>query len=384
MQSISQDPTDPAFVQDPAAFYARARALGDLVYWTDRKTPAAVSHEAVNTLLRDRRFGRAPLEPRALRPGLESFDRLDRLSLLELEPPEHTELRRLIAMAFTGRRISALEPVIRDIAEDLAEGLFASGPEVDLLNHFARPLPLAVICHLMGLDQTHGDEMIVWSNRMVRMYQAHRTAEDETAAEAATQAFEAYLLEEMAAKAKAPDDKLLSALVDAGLTQDQTVATAILLLNAGHEATVHMIGNATFRLINEGVLAPQPSDVAECLRLDPPLHLFSRTAYEEVTLFGHTFQRGDTVDLLLASANRDEVAYPEPDRYDPLRAGPTTVDFGAGLHFCIGAPLARLELNAGLSVLFERHPTLELCAPPARADTWHFHGLEAVRVKAGR
>ena len=164
------------------------------------------------------------------------------------------------------------------------------------------------------------------------------------------------------------------------------ITTCILLLNAGHEATVHSMGNAVKTLLETGTnrtcLGPDGIDrtVEECLRFDPPLHMFTRYAYEEVTVSGHTFRRGDQVALLLGAANRDPAIWPDPNRFDPERAIVTNAAFGGGLHFCVGAPLARLELKIALPVLFERLPELALGEPPRYADVYHFHGLGALKV----
>ena len=174
------------------------------------------------------------------------------------------------------------------------------------------------------------------------------------------------------------------------LNRDEMIATCILLLNAGHEATVHTIGNGLTALLATPGLPPLktltapeniPATTEEILRFDPPLHMFTRTAYETVTLFGHTFKRGDQVALLLASANRDPAIWSDPDRFDPGRAIKTNSAFGAGPHFCIGAPLARLELQIALPILIQRCPHLRLSHPPIYANTYHFHGLTRLMVK---
>jgi cytochrome P450 len=159
------------------------------------------------------------------------------------------------------------------------------------------------------------------------------------------------------------------------------VTTCILLLNAGHEATVHTIGNGVRTLLEQGVRDVDEGTVEEVLRFDPPLHMFTRWAYEDVEAFGRTFRRGDQVALLLGAANRDPLAYPDPGRFDPRREGPANVAFGGGIHFCVGAPLARLELLVGLRMLWERCPELRLAEAPRYADVYHFHGLERLMVE---
>jgi cytochrome P450 len=386
MDRLSQSPTDPAFVQDPYPFYARARAAGPLVHWDDYGMPMATTHGAVNTILRDRRFGREPIAPPPIPEHLKPFYAVEAHSMLELEPPRHTRLRSLVLRAFTSRRIQALTPEIAQLSRDLAARV---GPgETDLLDAFCRPIPVIVIARLLGVPEEMAPDLLGWSNAMVQMYQARRTRAEEDQAVAATEAFVAFMRDCVERRRNDPSDDLITALIaaeEAGekLTTDELITTCILLLNAGHEATVHTMGNGIKLCLETGARpGPDPAPlVEEILRHDPPLHLFTRQAYEEVTLFGHTFRRGDEVGLLLASAGRDDAVYDSPDSFHPDRSdGPANLAFGAGLHFCVGAPLARLELQIALPILFETHPGLRLARPPRYANIYHFHGLERLDV----
>jgi len=393
MQRLSQSPTDPAFVQNPYPFYARARAAGDLVWWEEYGMPAATTHRAVHALLRDRRFGReAPAGvPRPEIPErLKPFYAVEAHSMLEAEPPRHTRLRGLVLRAFTSARVTALTPRIDALVADLIAA-FPAGP-FDLLDAFARPLPVTVIARLIGVPDARADDLLAWSNAMVKMYQPGRTRQDEDAAVAATQAFTAFLADVIDRRRADPGADLLSQLVaaeEAGdrLSPDELVATVILLLNAGHEATVHTIGNAVKALLETGTThvlqdpARVDAAVEEVLRHDPPLHVFTRIAREEAEVFGHRFAPGDQVACLLASANRDASAIPDPDRFDPARAPVPHASFGAGIHFCLGAPLARLELARALPALVAARPRLRLAEPPRYADIYHFHGLERLMVE---
>ncbi|MBI1418436.1 MAG: cytochrome P450 [Limimaricola sp.] len=386
MLTLSQSPTDPAFVQDPYPFYDRARAGGDLFFWDDYGMPCATSHRAVSALLRDRRLGReAPpdIVP-AIPPHLAPFYAVEAHSMLELEPPRHTRLRALVLRAFTSRRIVALGPEITRLAHDLIDRFPQGGP-FDLLDAFARPLPVIIICRLLGVPEDRADDLLAWSNAMVGMYQARRTRAEEEAAVAATQAFTAFITGYIAEKRRAPGDDLITQLIaaeEAGekLTTDELITTCILLLNAGHEATVHTLGNGVATLLREGFTAIDEAVVEEVIRHDPPLHMFTRWVYEDVTLFGHDFKRGDQVACLLAAANRDPAAYPDPARFDPARKGPQNTSFGGGIHFCVGAPLARLEITLALQALFARCPDLQLAEAPRYANVYHFHGLERLMV----
>ncbi|PRY26367.1 cytochrome P450 [Aliiruegeria haliotis] len=392
MHRLSQSPTDPAFVQDPYPFYARARASGDLVFWEEYGMVAATTHAACNAILRDRRFGREvpPEVSPDIPPHLQPFYDLEAHSMLELEPPRHTRLRGLVVRAFTTARINALVPDIDAIAAQLLAGI-PDGP-FDLLDALARPLPVTVIARLLGVPEDRTDDLLCWSNAMVGMYQAGRTRQMEDEAVAATLAFRHWLEGVLADRRANPRADLLSHLIAAEeddgdrLSSDELVATIILLLNAGHEATVHTFGNGIKTILEQGLgtvtqdAARLPTLVEEVLRHDPPLHLFTRYAYEDIDLFGHSFRRGEQVACLLASANRDPEAFPDPDRFDPDRPVTTNASFGAGLHFCIGAPLARLELARTLPALFAACPGLRLVEPPRYAPVYHIHGLERLLV----
>lgn len=386
MQRLRQSPTDPAFVQDPYPFYDRARATGDLFLWEDYDRVCAVSYPAVMALLKDRRLGReAP--PECAPPVAEhtrAFYDLEAHSMLELEPPRHTRLRALVLRAFTSRRIAALAPEIAALSDALIDR-FPAG-EFDLLDAYCRPIPVIVICRLLGVPEDRASDLLAWSNAMVAMYQARRTRAIEDAAAAASLAFRAFITDYIAERRRRPADDLISELIaaeEAGekLTTDELITTCILLLNAGHEATVHTMGNAVRNLTAQGITAIDEPTVEEVIRFDPPLHIFTRWVYEDVTLFGHSFRRGDQVACLLAAANRDPAAYPEPARFDPARKGPPNAAFGGGIHFCVGAPLARLELRVALDRLFTRLPGLHLSEPPRYADVYHFHGLERLMVR---
>jgi cytochrome P450 len=387
MLRLSQSATDPAFVQDPYPFYDRARSGGDLFFWEEYGMVCATSHRAVAGLFRDKRLGReapegfAPGFPEHVRP----FYDVEAHSMLELEPPRHTRLRGLVLRAFTSRRIAAMGPEIEALCDRLIDA-FPSGP-FDLLNAYGRVIPVVVIARLLGVPEARADDLLAWSNAMVSMYQARRTREIEDRAVAATLAFRGFVEETIWERRRAPGDDLLTHLIaaeEAGekLSTDELVTTCILLLNAGHEATVHTMGNGAKTLLEQGVRAIDEEVVEEVLRFDPPLHMFTRWVYEDVELYGHRFRRGDEVGLLLGAANRDPATYPGPGRFDPRRGGPANVAFGGGIHFCVGAPLARLELLIGLRRLWERCPGLRLAEAPRYGDVYHFHGLERLVVEA--
>lgn len=388
MEQISQSPTEDAFVQNPYPFYARLHAMGPLVFWQDYAMPVAASYEMVSALLRDRRFGReCPAELAPARPEhLAPFYAVEAHSMLELEPPRHTRLRAHVLRAFTSRRIAGLGLELKRLCHALIDE-FPSDAPFDLLEAYAQPLPVRIIARLLGVPEEAAPDLLRWSNAMVAMYQAGRSLEVEMRAVEATNAFVAFLSDHIELRRKSPADDLISQLIVAQqdgetLNKDELISTLILMLNAGHEATVHTLGNATKTLLETGLRpADTPAFREEVLRHDPPLHLFTRYAMERVEIAGHRFERGEQVALLLGAANRDPRAFGDPDLFDPDRDAPPHVSFGAGIHFCVGAPLARLEIDLGLRVLFERCPELRLDAPARYADIYHFHGLERLMVR---
>lgn len=353
--------------------------------------PAAFTHTAVQAIFRDRRFGReVPAELATKGPAhLAPFLLTEAHSLLDAEPPRHTRLRKLILRAFTSRAITALSKDIETLCHQLIDD-FPNQP-FDLLDAYCTQVPLITICRLLGVPEDIAPQLLMWSHDIVAMYQANRTVETEHRAAAAAAAFTRFLHTYIDQRRSDPRDDLITRLIAAeeegeSLSTDELIGTCILLLNAGHEATVHSLGNGVKTMLQQGWtytwLAPDGLDclVEEILRHDPPLHMFTRYAYEEIELFGHRFQRGDQVALLLGSANRDPKAFPDPDLFDPTRAIKTNTTFGGGLHFCVGAPLARLEMKIALPILFERCPNLKLAAPPEYSNTYHFHGLTQLMV----
>lgn len=391
MITVIQSPTDSDFAQNPYPFYAENRAKAPIHFWTEYNMPAAFSHDAVQALLRDRRFGREiPAELATPGPAhLAPFLLTEAHSLLDAEPPRHTRLRKLILRAFTSRAINALSDDIETLCHHLIDE-FPDQP-IDLLDAYCTQVPLITICRLLGVPEEMAPQLLLWSHDIVAMYQASRTIETEHRASAAAAAFTDFLRSYIDQRRTDPRDDLITRLITAeeegeSLSTDELIGTCILLLNAGHEATVHSLGNGVKTMLQEGWktdwLAPDGIDrlVEEILRYDPPLHMFTRYAYETVELHGHSFQRGDQVALLLGAANRDPVAFADPDQFDPTRAIKTNTSFGGGLHFCVGAPLARLEMKIALPILFARCPALKLAAPPDYSNTYHFHGLTQLMV----
>ncbi len=400
-RSLRLDPHEPAFVQDPYAAYAFLQATAPVFFWEDFGLWCLSSFDDVNRTLRDRRLGRerpggymADVRTKGERAHLADFDRVEAGSMLELEPPVHTRLRTLVNRAFVSRQVERLRPRAEKLAHELIDGFEKDG-SADLIAAFATPIPATIIAEMMGVPAETGPQLVAWSNDMVRMYMHAPTRAVEEQANASAQAFSDFIRFHAGERRKTPGDDLLSVLIAARedgekLSEDELVSSAILLLNAGHEATVHQTGNAVRTLLREGGdpsrffadAQATAATVEECLRVDAPLHMFTRHAYEDVAIAPDvTLKPGDQVALLLGAANTDAAAFAAPQRFDPQRADQKNVTFGAGIHFCIGAPLARLEMQAALKVLFERLPGLRFAEEPRYRDIYHFHGLETLVVE---
>ena len=392
---VRLDPRDPGFFNDPYPAYAAIRKASPAFFWEDYGFWCFARFADVSALLRDRRFGRKAVEsePRDVKPHLEPFDALERHSMLELEPPEHTRLRNLVNRAFVSRGIERLGPQIESLAHERIDA-FASRRAADLVAEFASPIPVAVIADLLGVPRDRGRELTDWSHRMVAMHQFGVTRAVEDRAAEAARAFADYVRGFVCARRGDLGDDLISQLLiaesDGGqLSEEELVATVILLLNAGHEATVQAIGNGVKTMLEQGVDARVAfagesatlATVEELLRLDPPLHLFVRYALEEVEFAGVRLRRNDKIGLLLGAANRDPARFPDPDVFDPARTPNAHLSLGAGIHFCVGAPLARLELAVTLPILFARLKGLRLAGTSRYRDAFHFHGLEVLRVE---
>lgn len=389
---IQQSPTDPAFVQDPYPTY-RVFREHKVFWWEDYGMWVFPGFDDVNAIFRDRRFGREILHIATreelgwapIPPHLEPFYAFEAQSLLEKEPPDHTRLRSLVNRAFVSGRIAALRPRIEQLSRDLARSLKDGD---DLIEAYCTPIPITIIAEMLGVPLDMAPQLLAWSHDMVAMYQARRDRQIEDAAVAATQEFSSFVRTLIADRRRVPGNDLLSALIAAEehgerLTIDEVVATAILLLNAGHEATVHALGNAIWTLAhhNTGV-EPGTAEqtVEELLRFEPPLHMFTRYVLEDLDWDGVALCKGEQVGLLIGSANRDERVNPSPDIFDPGRHTPKHVSLSAGIHFCVGAPLARLEMQIALTSLFDvLGPDVRVCPGPYR-NAYHFRGLSELRL----
>lgn len=399
------DVDDPGFIADP---YPTLNAIREAtpIYRDETADQWVVTRFAdVHSTLRDRRLGRdhshvfsaADIGRSGPDPRWSDFQQHEASSLLCLEPPDHTRLRRLIAKVFTPTSIARLQPLIETTSDTLIDRCADLG-EFDLLSDYAQPYSVAVICSMLGVPIDDTQRLLDWSHAIVKMYEPSVSDEAKRAANGAAREYIAYTRDLIAAKRGHPDDRLLSQLVqveDAGdvLTEDEIVSTAMVLVEAGHEATVNTLGNGFRALMHhrdqwqrlvDGEVAPATA-VEELLRYDAPLQMFERWVLEPgVEIAGQPVEVGDVVAMRFGSAQRDPRRFDRPDEFDVSRGDAAHIGFGGGLHFCIGAPLARAELARSVTGLVDRFPDLELIDEPTYQPTFVIRGLTALRLAARR
>ena len=404
MDLAAFDPTNEAFQQDP---YPVLNAIREAtpIFLNERTDQWTVTRfDLVHALLRDRRLGRTythlasheDVGRPAPDPRWKDFAASETFSLLNLEPPDHTRIRVLLAKVFTPSSVARMRPDLDALSASLLADA-VNRVEIDLLRDYAMPYSIDVICTLLGVPTIDGTQLLRWSHAIVKMYEFSTTDAQRVEANAAGRDFIAYTRTLIAAKRANPDGSLVSDLVsveEAGdrLSVDEIIATVIVLLNAGHEATVNVHGNGMraffrhsdeWRRVRDGEVTTR-SAIEEMIRWDAPLQLFERfvLARDGIDLEGHHLPFGAEVAMLFGAANRDPRRFDDPDRFDAGRNDSGHIGFGGGIHFCIGAPLARLELEVSLEHL--RRHTLELVAEPVYAPTFVLHGLTELRVKVSR
>jgi cytochrome P450 len=393
-------PSDPVFIADPYPTYEHLRRGPRVAYDEGTDHFLVPHHDDVNALLRDRRLGRSYLhvathEEMARppdKPELLPFWHLVRSGILDMEPPDHTRVRALVSKAFTPRFVESLRPRVAQICERLVDGVDGLA-EFDLLPHIAEPLPVTVIAEMLGIPEPDTHLLRPWSADICKMYELNPGPEAERDAVRASVEFSDYLRALSRDRRAHPGDDLISALtqvVEEGerLTEDELIGTCVLLLNAGHEATVNLTTLGWRALFhNPAQLAKLradpgllPSAVEELLRYDTPLQLFERWVLEPVEIGGETIPRGAELGLVFGSANRDPAAFIEPDRLDIERSPNPHVTFGAGVHFCLGAPLARIELISSFGSILRRFPHIEAAEEPRFKPSYIIRGLESMLV----
>ncbi|MFE2533328.1 cytochrome P450 [Streptomyces sp. NPDC059371] len=395
------DPWDPAFVADPYPAYEELRARGRVHYYEPTNQWLVPHHADVSALLRDRRLGRTyqhrftheDFGRTAPPPEHEPFHVLNDHGMLDLEPPDHTRIRRLVSKAFTPRTVERLKPYVEGLAGELVGRLVEAGGG-DLLADVAEPLPVSVIAEMLGVPESERAPLRPWSADICGMYELNPPEDVAGRAVRASVEFTEYLRGLIEARRKEPGDDLISGLIaahDEGdrLTEQEMISTCVLLLNAGHEATVNATVTGWWTLFRHpeqlaGLRADHtliPTAVEELMRYDTPLQLFERWVLDDIEIDGTTVPRGAEIAMLFGSANRDAAVFEDPETLDLARAENPHISFSAGIHYCIGAPLARIELAASMSALLTKAPGLRLAGEPVRKPGLVIRGLESLPVE---
>jgi cytochrome P450 len=394
------DPLQPEFQEDPYAVYRRYREA-DPVHWGVPSTPRAEGswylfrYEDVTAALRDPRLGREwreviPVEDQPPPPEPGSFAWLSRHWIVFKDPPDHTGIRGLLNKAFSPRTIEALRPEVEAIADDLGSSAFSKRGEVDLISAFAYPLPVLVIAHILGVPVEDRDRFRAWSGALATAIDITPESDPEMLERATVAMNEMadYLREIMAERRAVPQEDLISTLLSAeedgqGLGEDELIANLIFLLLAGHETTVNLIGNGTLALLRNpeqlallGVGSLVPRAVDELLRYESPVQFTSRVAQDDLQIGDKRIKRGEDVGIVLGSANRDPDRFPDPDRLDITREAGRSAAFGLGIHFCLGASLARLEAEIAFQVLLSHLQQMRVVGKPTWKSTIFLRGLE--------
>ncbi|GAA4734822.1 cytochrome P450 [Nocardioides endophyticus] len=378
--TTSIDLTAPAVVADPYPHFAREREQHAVAWHEASGMYLTFAHATVGQVQRDRRLGRIWADKEPL-DYLEPFNLLHRNQMMENEPPVHTRLRRPVAKAFARGHIERLRPRVREIAAGLLDDLDPQG--FDIIAGYAEPLPVLVIADLLGVPRSYAHDLRDWSQAIVRMYEVAPPQETVDAAVRASEDFAGLVRELVGERRAQPADDLITDLVATELTEDEVVAAVVLLLNAGHEASVNVFGNGLTAMLRRGLRpgADVPATVEEMLRFDSALQLFERTAMEDVEVGDITVHEGQKIAALLGAANRDPEVFDQPDEFRVDRDPNNHLAFGVGVHFCLGAPLARMELAESLPALFETFPDLTLADEPVSRGTFVLRGYRTVPVR---
>ncbi len=390
------DFTDKDFLIDPYPALAEARGVGKPFWHEPTEMFLAARHADANAVLRNKSLGRI-FTPKTPETDWHDFNYLHSDSILDSEPPKHTRLKSLVSKAFNPRTINALTPEIERLTtmllNDCADKREQNGT-FDVLADFAEPLPVKVIAHMLGFPDADEHLLRPWSQSIVKMYEVNPSEADKAEARTAATEFAEYVHGLMKRRQSHPGTDLISTLAAAEkdgerLSVEELIATCVLLLNAGHEASVNGFGNGIVAALRRpSVMQPLRGDprtvsrttLEEFLRFDSPLQLFERTATSDTEINGVAIRQGQKIAALLGAANRDPDVFENADSMDLTREPNQHIAFGAGIHFCIGAPLARLEMNISLPALIERFPTLELAGEPTRRPTFVLRGYDAILV----
>ncbi len=390
---------DSGFLEDPYPALAEIRRLGKPVWHEQSQLFLAATYQDANAVLRNRSLGRI-FKPKKPDEDWNTFNWLHSDSLLDSEPPKHTRLRSLLVKAFNKNKIESMRPAVERLTQELLKKIeikLEETGEFDLIADFAEPLPVKVIAALLGFPDEDEHLLRPWSQAIVKMYEVNPSEQTQAAAQQASREFADYVRNLMEERKRNPGNDLISdlaAVEEDGqkLNAQELIATCVLLLNAGHEASVNGFGNGfvamlerpdQFKLLAQNPFGLAETAVDEFIRFDAPLHLFERTATADVEIGGVSIKEGQKIAALLGSANRDESVFKNPTEMDITRDPNPQIGFGAGIHFCIGAPLARMEMTTSLPALMVKYPNLKLVDEPVRRPGFVLRGYESVIVTSG-
>ena len=392
------DFTDPLFVADPYPALKELRNAPGPVWHEEMQMFLAARHGDANDVFRNKSLGRIFKEKT---PDFEweIFNWLHADSILDSEPPKHTRLRSLVAKAFNRQKIEGMRPAVERITVQLLDAIdekLKDGKSFDLIADYAEPLPVKIIADLLGFPESEEHLLRPWSQAIVKMYEVNPSVQYQVEAKQAAAEFADYVRDLAISRKKTPGADLISDLASVEengekLNMHELVATCVLLLNAGHEASVNAFGNGMVAALQRPdqvkLLRDTPRQITdtaleEFMRFDAPLHLFERTATADTEIGGVPIQEGQKIAALIGAANRDESVFSAPETMDLTRDPNPHIGFGAGIHFCLGAPLARLEMSVSLPALWEKYPTMQLASEPVRRPTFVLRGYESVAISA--
>ena len=392
------DFNNPTFVADPYEQLKELREFGKPVWHEGMQIFLAARHSDANDVFRNKSLGRIFTDKK---PDFEweTFNWLHSDSILDSEPPKHTRLRSLVAKAFNRNKIEGMRPAVERITQQLLDVIdvkVKSGETFDLIADYAEPLPVKIIADLLGFPESEEHLLRPWSQSIVKMYEVNPSEQYQMEAKKAAAEFAEYVRSLAEHRKKNPGQDLITdlAMVEENgekLNSHELVATCVLLLNAGHEASVNAFGNGMVaalerpdqaELLRKNSRAITDTALEEFMRFDAPLHLFERTATVDTELGGVKIEKGQKIAALIGSANRDSAVFERADEMDLTRDPNPHIGFGAGIHFCLGAPLARLEMSVSLPALWEKYPNMQLAENPVRRPTFVLRGYERVSISA--
>ena len=392
------DFNDPAFLADPYSDLKELRRFSKPVWHPGVQMFLASSHKDVNEVFRNKSLGRIFID-RKPEFEWETFNWLHSDSILDSEPPKHTRLRALVAKAFNRNKIEGMRPAIERITNQLLDKIDVKvklGETFDLIADYAEPLPVKIIADLLGFPESEEHLLRPWSQAIVKMYEVNPSLAHQSQAQQAAGEFAEYVRNLAAFRKARPEMDLITdlAMVEENgekLNLHELVATCVLLLNAGHEASVNAFGNGMVEALRRpnqsALLRGNPRVIAEnaieeFMRFDAPLQFFERTATRDTQIGGVEIAQGQKIAALIGSANRDEAIFDRADEMILTRNPNLHIGFGAGIHFCLGAPLARLEMGVSLPALWEKYPKMSLAHEPVRRPTFVLRGYESVAISA--